>query len=288
MTKKEINRFLTDLCNGYSITEKQQKFLERALRINLEKKLYFCKEDFYELSPGNFRQYIHKLRKFIVIGIKSNPCFYRIKGTPERSSVRSITDRPMGEKMINILEHVREQPASIHDIKIQTYSENLHEILVKQGAKVNPQNKGILLSRLRFDVNVSSTIQVYPHTVSIDVACTHQPLVYDIAGVVQLIFILGQIYYHLLLLSNSEAHFSSIDEWKLKSYHAGKDGTQSFSGQSFEVRLDQFADGTIRYYNKLQNDGTRLPRFERIITPNVTLIQEIDRIMIDEYIQQNS
>jgi len=284
LTKKEINGFITNLCNGCNVSNKQRKFLERGFRINLEQKQYFCIEDFSELKPTTFRQYIYKLRKFIITGIKSNPCFYRIKGTPELSSGRPVTDRPMGDKMIQILGHVREQPASIHDIKIQTFSENLHDILLKHGMKSDSFNKGIFLPKLRFDVNTYSKIQIYRSTVTIDIACTHQPLVYDIAGVTQLTSILGQIYYHLQLLSKSKAHVPSVGEWIVKMYHAGKDGTQSFSGDSYEIRYDELVDGTIRYYNKLWGDGIRRPRFERVITPNVTLIEEIDRIMIDEYL----
>ncbi len=282
MKNSDINGFLTDLCNGKHVTEKQQRFLRKALRINLKEQCSFCRDDFPELSSENFRQHILRLKEFIVIVTKSKPCFYRIKGTPERIGVPSVTDMPTGETMIRMLRNAREQPSSIHDIRIQTHSDNLYEILKKNGEKPHPQNKGILLPTFHYDVNVRAKAHVDSQTISIDIACTNRPLVYDVNGMVQLLVILGQIYRDLQAFSRFEAKFPPVTEWKITMFHLGKDGTRSFCGQSFEIRIDDLTIGTIRYYNKVGADGKRRLRVETIVSPDITLIQEIDRMINTE------
>ena len=278
----DINGFLTDLCNGKHVTIKQLNFLRKALRINLKEQCSFCRDDFPELSAEYFRQHILKLKGFIKLVTKSKPCFYRIVGTPEMIGVPSVTDRPTGDVMLMMLRNAREQPASIHDIRIQTHSDNLYEILKKNGEKPHPQNKGILLPTFRYDVNVRAKAHVYPQTISIDIACTNRPLVYDVSGAVQLLVVLGQIYRDLQAFSKFEAKFPPVTEWKITMFHLGKDGTQSFCGQSFEMRVIESSIGTIRYYNKVGADGKRRLRVEIIARPDITLMQEIDRMINTE------
>lgn len=258
------------------------------MRINLKEKISFCYADFAPMTPVNFRQYISKLRRFIVIVCKSKPCFYRIVGTPERMAVPSITDRPTGDNMLMMLRNAREQPTSIHDIRIYTHCENFHEILKKSGYKPNKHNSGIILPPFHYDINIHAKVHVYPQSISIDIACTNRPLVYDIAGVVQLLLVLGQLYRDMVIISNRQAKFPPVTDWIAKQYHLGKDGTQSFSGQSFEMRMDELTAGSFRYYNKLGDDGKRKLRVEQIVTPNKTLMQEIDYIIAQEESHRNS
>lgn len=278
-----INRFLTDLCNGDStITESQKKFLRKALQINLKERCTFCYDDFSEMSQSQFRQHIHKLKKHVVRAVKSKPCFYRIKGTPERISSQSVTDRPTGENMLRILRNAKEQPSSIHDVKIHTYCENMHEILQESGHIPDKNNSGIILPPLRFEFNTVAKVHVYPQLISVDIACTNKPLVYDVSGVVRLLLILGELVHELKLLSKYSVKLPPTSEWKIKAYHMGKDGTQSFSGQSGEMRLDEFASGSFRYYNKLGEDGKRKLRVEYTARPDQVLMREIENMIAAE------
>ena len=252
------------------------------MRINLKEKCSFCYADFPELSPLNFRQYIYKLKKHVVKVVKSKPCFYRIRGTPERMAVPSITDKPTGDTMLMMLRNAREQPSSIHDVRIYTHCENLHEILKESGSIPNKHNSGIILPTFRFELNIVAKVHVYPKSISVDIACTNRPLVYDISGVTQLLLMLGEMLHELKLLSQYRVKLPPIPEWTVKMYHLGKDGTQSFSGQSNEMYLDELTSGSFRYYNKLGDDGERKLRVECIAHPNELLVKEIERMIAIE------
>jgi len=279
----EINGLVTNYSNGRHVTICQEQFLRRAIEINKNQHRPFSYLDFPQMSAGHFRQMKHTFRDIIKIEVKSNPCFYRIKGIPVLSGRLSVTDNRTGANMFTILKNLREQPPKIHDIKLK-FSSDLHHILIKKGEKPNPTNSGIF-KPFRLDDFTLSRLSVYPETIQIDLGCSHRPLVYDILGVFQLVFYLGQLHEIMTRLGDFQSRLPFFGEWIVTHYHFGKDGSETYSGQSFHRTFEDLSAGLVRFYSKEMHDGKTISRFEQVQTPNQSLNKEIDKIIQQEYVR---
>src|SRR5690349_7455548 len=110
-----------------------QQFLKRATRICKDEQRTFSVGDYPHLSKGNFRISISRLHEYIEpISEKTHPQFYKIKRIDLPGSSHSVTVRPMRvvPEILEIMEELKEQPASIHDIKIKIETD-MHSELVK-------------------------------------------------------------------------------------------------------------------------------------------------------------
>lgn len=270
----KINGFVTEVCNGRHITPNQRKFLEEAARINIEEKRPFACYDFEQMSGTNFRQMIYRLDDVIEIAYKSNPCQYRIRGAPWQKKPHPVTVRPTGDRMINILKNLKEQPVKIHDIKLKLYS-NLHDFIPHDD--IDPNNHGIK-KKLQLDQQTHATVLIYPNMLQIDIACTNEPIVYDISGIIRLTMLLAQLYTTLQYWSNFRASITPLLEWTITHYHFGMDGSEARNGQTFHVEYGDFATGLIRFYSKKIGETWR-PRLEQVQTPRISLYEEIDKII---------
>jgi hypothetical protein len=183
--------------------------------------------------------------------------------------------------MINILSKLRNQPPTIHDLKLKFHSD-LHEVLSAFGHKSNPANNGIVLKLPSLDNNITCKVMVYPKTVQIDIGCTFRPFVNDLSGVVHLTFVLGRIYQCIFLMGGNSADIPQASLWIITHYHFGKDGSETYSGQTFHRTYEDVASGLVRFYSKTMNDGRIVPRIEQICTPNISLNQEIERMIVQE------
>lgn len=279
----KINRSVTNDSNK-NPTRRQRHFLIKA-RMKCKEKGRFCCADFPELSAGNFRQMIHRLRDSIELDYRSNPCFYRLKKmTPE--DIATVTEKPTGDGMIHILRSLKEQPPKIHDIKLK-FNYPLHSKLVRDGLQPNPANHGIPLNDLRIPPGFITKIMVYPNTVQVDLGCTNNPLVYDIAGVVKITLFLGQLYQMLYLYAYYDEHLPLPGKWIVTHYHFGKDGSEVYSGQLYHKTFENVATGLIRFYSKTFSDGKTVPRIEQIQSPNNTLDEEIEKMIEHEIIKEH-
>lgn len=176
-----------------------------------------------------------------------------------------------------ILESLKAQPAKIHDIKIKFHS-NIHEKLAKIGFEQNPQNKGIRIEYSPINDN-RFTIKglIYPNTVQIDVACTNYPLIFDIPSLFYLHELLKEFSIHLYEISTIRP--PSVKDWVITHYHLNRDGNCEINGERFNMTTGDHSEGMIRYYSKIQPDGTCKPRLEIIKTPKITL-EELMKIAI--------
>ncbi len=276
--KININGLITDYGNGRHYTQRQKKFLEKCLEFHYDYGLAFSHLDFPNMSKGNFRQTIHKVKPMIEIVQKSKPCLYKIKRAPIRKDLPKITDHPTGDIMIRILKKLREKKPYIHDIKGKFYS-TMHKVLCNQGKIPHKKNKGFQLL-YRLDYNISCKIQIYPQTVQFDLGCTNGPLAYDISGIIQLISVLSQLKSRLFWYSKFRAGFPPIDEWIITHYHFGKDLPEDYSGQAYHMTFAEVATGFVRFYSKSQSTKSVIHRFEQVKTPNSTLNQEIDKMIL--------
>ena len=273
----EFNEWLTKQINGH-LSKKQIEFLFQAWRINTNDKNLFCCADFPQLKRNNFRQYIRKNKELIDLEIKSNPCFYKLKGIvlPGRQKITHRVMGDSGERFSALLQTLREQPASIHDIKIKI-NFSLHEKLRKLGYKVNPKNNGIFIKIPNYDQNIIAKASVYPETIQLDLGCSIIPIVYNLSGVIHLTFFLGKIWTYFFIISG--CGLPDVLEWIIKHYHFGKDGKESKSEQTCHFTYEEVSGGIIRYYNKLLKNGSFRTRIEQIQTPHSTLDEEIEKIM---------
>ena len=281
--ESEINESLTHYINSISgtITEREYNFLKKAYAINNEQHS-FSVGDFPYLSKGSFRQLIHRFRPIIEVVTKSRPCFYKLVGTNVSGDSHKITKRVMGEGMFEILQRVREQPASIHDIKLMFKSSNLHQILLQNGSKPDSSNKGIKVRIPVFHKNITITCTVYPETIQMDIGCSYKPIVYDISGVTLLSSFLGEVFLFLKLCSSSESNIPEVNNWKITHYHFGKDGKETCSGNRFHYTYEEMTEGLVRFYTKIMPDGRTIPRFEQIQTPHNTLDEELENMMMHQ------
>ena len=242
-----------------------------------EKKEPFCCEHFPNLSRENFRQYIRKYRDIIEIVIPGRPCFYKLKGLKVENFRETVTDWDMGGTMLAMLQSLKDQNASIHDIKIKI-DVDLQSSLKDLGYEKNPNNKGIILQFPKLEKNLILKGIVYPHCVQIDIGCSFRPFVYDLAGILNLAALLGQIRLYLRIISNHKSEITPISSWILTHFHFGKDGTLEWSGKSFNITFEEAFHGMVRFYSKKYPNGETRPRFEQIITPKISLEQELNRM----------
>ncbi|MCV0372741.1 MAG: hypothetical protein K5793_04215 [Nitrosarchaeum sp.] len=226
--------------------------------------------DFPELSPENFRQLIHKNKEKLEMVSNSKPKIWKIKGIKlSKKDPITVYRTGGGENMIDILDNLKEQPPSIHDIKIKFISD-LHSFLISRGYQVNPTNNGIKLDVPKFEDGIAVKILVYPNTVQIDIGCSFFPLIFDSAGVTSISCLLGQIKQYLSHISEYNACISEPNNWIITHYHFGKDGTEVLSGQAFNREWQDAAGGLIRVYSKFKN-GSNYARIEQVRTPRIVL-----------------
>lgn len=278
----ENNESVTVLCNtrrGY--TKREISLIEKATRINEKEQRPFSVLDFSELTPVHFRQIIHKLHEKIEVVYKSRPCYYKIKGIELVGDSHRITQRVMGEDTIYLLQKLRDQPPKIHDLKFK-FQSDLHHILKEKGCSVNTHNHSIKLNIPSFDDNITAKLLIYPKTVQLDIGCTFKPFVYDIPGLTHLTWFLGRICGYIDAITNFKAEYPPSPKWIITHYHFGKDGTEVYTGQLFHRTYEEFSSGLVRFYSKTMPDGKVIPRIEQIVTPKISLDQEIERMIRNE------
>jgi len=280
--EEQNNRTITDVCNFiqyHKLSKAQKQFFDKALKIN-QKGMAFNYFDFPELSKGNYRQYVLKLKPILEVVIKSKPCFYKIKGIVLPSDPRKITRKVTGYEIMLLLENLKSEPATLHDIKIK-FSSNLHDRLAGRGFKENSSNKGIIIPISTTEKYVTVKALVYPKTIQIDIGRTFKPLVYDISGVIQLSRLLGQIQYYLTILGgdSSKITIPPPEEWIVTHYHFGKDSSESYTGQTFEYTFGQVGEGFIRYYSKVLPGRSMITRAEKIVTPQIPVDVQMDKMI---------
>lgn len=271
------NGFVTNKTNGYGITKKQKQFLDKAKDINIISRRPFSCSDFPEFSDSNFRQMIHRLKEHIEIIVKSNPCFYKVRGVQLGRSDGFVTDHPTGEKLIWMLNQLKNQPASIHDIKIQ-FDSNLYETVSKiPKIETNPKNKGIFLN-CELISGYPTKLLIYPTKIQIDIACTFNPIIYDNQGAIFLIILLTNLQNFLISLGKSHVQIPDFRQWIITHYHFGKDGKEEWNGESFHITIAAAFDGLTRYYSKTMPNGKKIPRGEQIRTPKIMISDELEKM----------
>ncbi|CUR52693.1 conserved protein of unknown function [Nitrosotalea devaniterrae] len=276
---KQNNESITDRRNG-SLGGIEQ-FHNRALSICEKEMRPFSLTDFPNLTSGNFRQYIRKLRDKIDVVKNGRPKLYKIKGIELTGDSHRITDKVTGvsPEFDHLLESLRDQPPMIHDIHLK-FESDLHSKLVSIGFSVNSSNHAI--ENIRYaslDNNVNTKILIYPKTTQIIIGCTFKPIIYDVSGVYSLISHLAQVQFYLSQLTKYETMIPEVKAWIVTRYDFNKDGSDSVNAQPFWREFESVSTGLIRFYLKKMPNGERIPRLEQVRTPNKPISQILEEII---------
>ncbi|WP_268542359.1 hypothetical protein [Candidatus Nitrosotenuis cloacae] len=271
-----------------------KRFLHACMIIN---RMGFdvVRDDFPELSDVNFRQYILRATQAgkietVIGGLTPS---YRIVGeaTGKQYGVVTLKRMGVGLELEKTLRDTNIAYPKIHDIRLKTPTEGLHEYLSKI-YPVNKTNGRIKLPVFNPRPFTFLTVSVYPKTIEIIIECSRMPIIYDVYGAQDFILMLSEIRERLLFKTkyNREIKIDSVLEWIVTQYHFNKDEeSKQYSGEHFEVRVKDMSVGTIRFYSKLFPDGVTRTRLENIRNPNASVLDEVGKmIMTGNYVRNTS
>lgn len=276
---EESNSSVTLDSNAYhTLTKSDREFIRQSLKINEVDKRPFSYLDFPNLTPENYRQKLRRNREHIEIVCKGHPTFYKIKGVELPLDNHNVTLQTtgVGLKFLDIIESLRLQQPTIHDIKIQ-FKSDLHKCLVDKGSSTHPNNHSIKTGFPCTDNNLTIVILIYPETTQVDIGCTYNPIVYNFKGILYLQELLAKISYHLSAQSGY-TDIPPVSEWVMTHYHLGKDGPE-INGQMFHVTLEEMAGGLMRFYSKKMPDGTVVPRLEQVKTEKLSIGEHLQSVL---------
>lgn len=275
------NDSVTDFCHIiHGRTPAEAKFLKKALKINVERRIPFCYNNFPELTRENFRQLIRRVKDCLELVSDSKPRYWKIKGIRVPGEREFVTLRPtgVGNNFLELLFGIDEQPAKIHDVKIM-FDSDLHQFLDDGKFPMNTHNKCRIIKLDSPDPNTTLKVLVYPKTVQVDIGCTYMPIVWDLSGLIHLISVLGELRCRLTMLSNSQASIPATSSWMVTHFHFGKDGLQSLSSKSFHYTWEDVAGGLVRFYSKTLPNGKNIPRVEQIQTRKISLKEIVSKMV---------
>ncbi len=269
------------------LTLKEQAFVNRGREINRLRGA-FCYRDFPELTKNSFRQMIHTLKQkgMLIRVVKSNPCYYKIKGEDIGWIREDLTHEGMGvgTNMQYIINEASGQIPSLHDIKITFPSTQLYKNAIKLGKIKNKHNGGIFEKNIQITNEITASIAIYPKTVMIELASTYYPIIYDFQGALKLLEILTNIKNSLIMTYQAKDIQDPL-EWIATHYHLNQDGQTEFSDKEFHRTISDITGGFIRFYAKKFPDGTCRMRVERVFTPNVSVKDQIqDMVNVGNYL----
>ncbi|ABX13271.1 hypothetical protein [Nitrosopumilus maritimus] len=272
---------VTDESNNHSINSLSPTLKEFAKKIQSKNRMGqdVCVRDFPELKEGAFRQRIKRLKDkgLIITVIKGTFCHYKIKGENTGRTKRTVTNEGMvvGTNMQEIINEASKQVPTIHDIKMNFPSVQIYKNAIKKGMVPNKHNKGIFLDSLTLSKDIYAKIVIYPKTISIDIGCTWEPIIYDIRGAQEFLGHVEFIRAYLYVEFKTKDMPHSLD-WIVNHYHLNQDGQTEFTGEPFKRTISDMVGGFIRIYAKKFPDKSTRVRLERIITPKTSVKNQIE------------
>ena len=194
----------------------------------------------------------------------------------------------VGTNMQEIINEASKQIPTIHDVKIKFSSKQLYKNAVEKGMDVNPTNKGIFLDKKTLAKDIYAKIAIYPETVTVDLSCTWEPIIYDIRGAQELLGHLEILRLDLCSSFKTPDVPNSLD-WIVTHYHLNQDGLTEFSDESFHRTISDMTGGFIRTYAKMFPDNSLRMRLERIVTPECTVKEQFtDMKNLGNYLYSNN
>ncbi|TAK16093.1 MAG: hypothetical protein EPO37_08995 [Nitrosarchaeum sp.] len=284
------NELMNNISNIFSksellrIVEKQKGIRDERVRNKYHECLLLysiwmnqanIKHDEYNMS--GFRNGILHLIK----NREDNQKTGRIKDDYAGSKLKKTTEEGIGVSttMQQIINESSSQIPALHDIRIKFPSKQLHQNAVKAGKIPNSRNKGIFEKGINVSKDITANIAIYPKSVTVELACTYNPISYDSKGAEELLK-------HVTFISDflSKTYraqdIPNILEWIVTYYHLNQDGAIELSGEQFHRKISNIAERGTTEYAKSFPDGKQYMRSESIITPNIFLKDQLKNMQI--------
>lgn len=248
--------FITLRDNGVQygqFPKKQYKFLKKCLYINEIERREFCCKDFPEMSPESFRQYVHILKNYIDVAIKSFPVFYKIKGIQGiRNNYRRLTGTTIGNKMLDLLNKLPRQQVIVRELQMKVAIEpELFNVLVNfDGNTVNSKQE-IVWNELQFDLEIITTVTITTESIKISLKAEKQPIVIDMYGILKITKILGVLEGEIRGRTRDIVPITSVGDWQCISYRLGVDGQYTYDKPEYCITWKDFAGGILRKYSEM-------------------------------------
>jgi hypothetical protein len=266
--------------------------------INLDPTRPFCSRDLWELnyfhSKGTARNIICKLKKYQIIELfcHSRYAFYKLKSVDRSKIKKPITVYRIGGSglkrlqvdFVSILESLpMEELCKVHDVHLTFKGDGFYQSLInKRIYKVNPVSKDLDFGS--FPWSKYRSLQVVLHKtgcVSFVLDCTNCPIEASAVDFVKTAGFLGGIRNQLLNTCKqinpvlSETSLPAVEEWTVVQWHYGRDSTQEFSGEGFNVSFRLWCGELARIYIH-EHDRIRKVRMEVIECPRKPLEKVIE------------
>jgi len=254
MTLKKY--FITLRDNGVQygpFTDKQYKFMKKCLAINEDERREFCCGDFHEMSPENFRQYILKLKNYIVVATKSYPVFYQIKGVKLlANNYRKLSGTVLGDNMLSLLDKLPRQQIIVEHLQMKVeINPKLFYALVNFGTKTVNSKEEILWEKMGYDSEILSTVKITPKSILISLESKKQPIIYDMYGILKITKILGILEGHIRSEMRDIVEMPSVGDWKCISYQLGMNSQYVYEKSKDHMMWKDFAGGIMRKYSEM-------------------------------------
>lgn len=248
--------FITLRDNGVrygQFTDKQYRFLKKCLYINEIEKREFCYGDFPEMSPENFRQYVMKLKNYLVAAVKSYPMFYQIKGVNLiANNSRKLTGTALGDNMLLLLNKLPTQQIIVKNLQMKVKIEpKLFNLLVNLTTDSVDFPKEILWENMEYDLEILTTVKIMPESIEISLKAKKQPIIYDMYGILKITKILGILEGHIRSGIHNIVDMPSVGDWYCVSYQLGTDGQYGYDKSEDCVLWKDFSGGILRKYAEM-------------------------------------
>ena len=271
----------------------------------------------FTTKHGHIRDIFSALKKAgkIVSCYRSGPAFYTLPGQsftrqPEtvggyggvaakdlkenaKTSSRKYRQAPNSDPIVvNELKRLQFDQRALHDIRFMFNWQGAWLILSKSTeVKLDPTNKELKLKPFRAK-NDGTEIRITIHktdNISVYLACSFAPVVYDYAGVDRLTTLLTrcEVYLENAVKEAAKAAGQEIEPeapdhltWICKHYHLGRDSLQEYVSDRFAVSYENMRDSLLRVYVKEFPDHITKLRVERLESPNKPVV-DILNMMLD-------
>jgi len=219
------------------------------MRINEIEHREFCCKDFPEMSLESFRQYVHILKNYIDVAIKSYPVFYKIKGVNGiRNNYKRLTGTIIGNNMYYLLNKLPRQQVIVKELQMNVKTDpRFFNVLSNLGFNIDFKDE-INLKNLKLDSEIITTVKIMPELIQITLKANKQPIVYDVLGILKITKILGVLEGELRGRTRDMIPIPSVDDWQCVSYQLGMNGQYTYDMPEDCMVWKDFAGGILRKY----------------------------------------
>jgi len=274
------------------MSELDDAMLQRIIHFVYDEHNSFSHKDFLDLmKPKTFRNKISKLKKDYIVELdyKSSVAFYTLKGhkhgkagTPNHKGVTISNNDPV----YNMIKNLPFDKQSIHDIHLKFKAPNIYQIFSRRDFPKIKGNSAIgIASWSKNNTIVKITINKND-TMTVIIGCTLEPIPLDYKGIIRFFTILARSEGFLEGLTVTVNHDKLIQnksipqcgEWIVTRWDFGRDSSQTYKGEKFEITVMNAQQMFERIYTKDFKKYKKI-RLEQVECPRKTAIDAIQEKM---------